>query len=325
MHLLLRLADRQAADRVAVEADARRRASDSSRRSSYMPPWTMPNSAFGLSHAVELGARARAPSAATAPSTRAASSSRRPGTACIRRTPSRCRSRARAGSASRSSGVRSSRSPLTGDANVTPSSRDLAQRAEAEHLEAAGVGEDRPVPAHEPMQPAVRARSPRARAAATGGTCCRGRSARRARCSSAGVIALTVPYVPTGMNTGVSTAPCAVVSRPHVLRRRLPVISNCMLTVCPARSAAPPDHRRGSLRARHARPRGIGIGRCVFAIAAHLHEIAVAPPSRPRRCETCPISNRMLLPADRDDAQPACTDVGKRNRREIRAAVFDDE
>ena len=33
---------------------------------------------------------------------------------------------------------------------------DLAQRAEAEHLEAARIGENRPLPAHEAVQPAVR-------------------------------------------------------------------------------------------------------------------------------------------------------------------------
>src|SRR5215469_2465552 len=37
------------------------------------------------------------------------------------------------------------------------------------------------------------------------------------------VIALTVPAVPTGMNTGVSTAPCAVVRRP---RRAAPSRAN---------------------------------------------------------------------------------------------------
>ena len=48
-----------------------------------------------------------------------------------------------------SSGDRKQASPLTGERNATPSSRDLAQFAQAEHLESAGIGEDRPVPAHE--------------------------------------------------------------------------------------------------------------------------------------------------------------------------------
>ena len=55
-------------------------------------------------------------------SNRAASLARGRVAACTRRTPSRCRSRACAGCCIDSSGVRNSRSPLTGDGNVTPSS-----------------------------------------------------------------------------------------------------------------------------------------------------------------------------------------------------------
>jgi hypothetical protein len=54
-----------------------------------------------------------------------------------------------------SSGVRNSLSPLTGEANFTPSSPILRSCAQREHLEAAGVGEYRSVPAHEAMQAAV--------------------------------------------------------------------------------------------------------------------------------------------------------------------------
>ena len=42
-----------------------------------------------------------------------------------------------------SSGVRNSASPLIGDWNATPSSLILRSSPEAEHLEAARVGEDR--------------------------------------------------------------------------------------------------------------------------------------------------------------------------------------
>ena len=55
-----------------------------------------------------------------------------------------------------SSGVRKHASPLTGDWNLTPSSVILRSAPEAEHLEAARIGEDRSVPAHEAVQPAVR-------------------------------------------------------------------------------------------------------------------------------------------------------------------------
>ena len=44
---------------------------------------------------------------------------------------------------------------MTGEANCTPSSEIFPQRPEAEHLEAARVGQDRTVPAHEAVQPAV--------------------------------------------------------------------------------------------------------------------------------------------------------------------------
>ena len=44
-----RLADRQTAERIAVEAGFQETRRDSSRNAAYMPPWTMPNSAAGLS------------------------------------------------------------------------------------------------------------------------------------------------------------------------------------------------------------------------------------------------------------------------------------
>jgi hypothetical protein len=52
-------------------------------------------------------------------------------------------------------GTMNSLSPLIGDWKRTPSFADLAQVAQAEHLEAAGVGQDRAVPAHEAVQAAV--------------------------------------------------------------------------------------------------------------------------------------------------------------------------
>ena len=98
---------------------------------------------------------------------------------------------------------------------MTPSSSTREQRvAEREDLEAAGVGEDRAVPAHERVQAAELGDHVLARAGSAGGTCCRGRSARRARAARRGRRVLTVAFVPTGMNAGVGTSPCAVCSTP---------------------------------------------------------------------------------------------------------------
>ena len=49
------------------------------------------------------------------------------------------------------------RAAVDGRAELHALLGDLAQRFEAEHLEAAGVGEDRTAPVHEAVQPAVRA------------------------------------------------------------------------------------------------------------------------------------------------------------------------
>ena len=88
---------------------------------------------------------------------------------------------------------------------------DLRDRvAQREDLEAARVGEDRPVPGHEAVQPAEVARSARRRGGSAGGRCCRAGSARRGRAPRPGASALTVACVPTGMKTGVRQSPCAV-------------------------------------------------------------------------------------------------------------------
>jgi hypothetical protein len=54
------------------------------------------------------------------------------------------------------SGVSSSRSPLTGDANATPSSRTLRKAPRLQTWNPAGIGEERALPAHEAMQAAMR-------------------------------------------------------------------------------------------------------------------------------------------------------------------------
>ena len=97
--------------------------------------------------------------------------------------------------------------------NVAAVLVDLAQVAQRDDLEAARVGQDRPVPVHEPVQPAE-ARDPLVARAQVQviGVGEDDRSRRRAR--SSGESALTVAFVPTGMNCGVSTTPCGKVSRP---------------------------------------------------------------------------------------------------------------
>ena len=102
--------------------------------------------------------------------------------------------------------------------NVDPVVVDHPQVAQRDDLEAARVGQDRPVPAHEPVQPAealdalvagaqvqvVGVRQDDRRAGVA-----RGRP---------GASALTVAFVPTGMNCGVSTTPCGSVRRPSRAR-----------------------------------------------------------------------------------------------------------
>ena len=92
------------------------------------------------------------------------------------------------------------------DAVVVDARDRVAQR---EDLVAAGVGEDRPVPAHEPVQAAE------LRDQVLAGTQMQvvrvaeqDRGAERAEL--VGVDALDRPFVPTGMKAGVGTSPCAV-------------------------------------------------------------------------------------------------------------------
>ena len=103
---------------------------------------------------------------------------------------------------------------------VTPSSVELAQLGEAHHLEAARVGQDRPLPVHEAVQPA----EPRHPLGAgpqhqVVGVAEQHVGAGRARTLS-GSIALTVPAVPTGMKAGVRMSPRGV--REHARRARRP-------------------------------------------------------------------------------------------------------
>ena len=87
---------------------------------------------------------------------------------------------------------------------------DLHERAEAEDLVAAAVGEDRPGPADEAMQAAALGDQVVAGTEIAGDRCWRGRWPRRPPRGSRWVTPRTAPRVPTGMNAGVSTRPCGV-------------------------------------------------------------------------------------------------------------------
>ena len=125
---------------------------------------------------------------------------------------SRRRPRAPPGSPSRASGVSSSRLPSRCDRNVTPSSVDPVASRQAEDLEPAGVGQDRTVPAHERVQPAERRHHVLARPERQVVGVGQHHPVPVAR-SWSGVSPLTVAWVPTGMNAGVSTEPFGVRSR----------------------------------------------------------------------------------------------------------------
>ena len=120
-----------------------------------MPPCTMPNSACpGFAPPIATAARTPAssapPSAATAPS-RARLPCAPPAARCTRRTASGCRPKQaldldrplRRQHVLRPVDVRLERAALL---------RDLADLRQAHHLEAAAIGQDRAVPAHELMQ-----------------------------------------------------------------------------------------------------------------------------------------------------------------------------
>ena len=95
---------------------------------------------------------------------------------------------------------------------------DRPPRGEAEHLIAAAVGQDRLRPADERDAGRRGARSGRRPAADRDDRCCSAGSRRRAPSRSRCVTPLTAPCVPTGMNAGVCTSPCAVVITPRRAR-----------------------------------------------------------------------------------------------------------
>ena len=177
-----------------------------------MPPCTIPNRAFGLARASNSLRERRAQRSDS--SIEAAASSRVAGYGVHSSNTMAISESSARWTCIEISGVSSRRSPLTGDANATPSSRTLRK---APRLQTWKPPES---VRSERCQPMKRCR-PRCAAI----TSIPGRSQRwnvlpsticaPSASSSFGAIALTVPYVPTGMNTGVSTAPCAVSSRPR--------------------------------------------------------------------------------------------------------------
>ena len=91
---------------------------------------------------------------------------------------------------------------------------DFAQAAQAEHLEAARIGEDGVGPRHEAVQPAQLADQLVARPQITDDRCWpAGCATPRSSARSRWVSPLTVACVPTGMKTGVSMVPCARVQQ----------------------------------------------------------------------------------------------------------------
>ena len=119
-----------------------------------MPPCTMPNSALALPRRSN-SARERAAQRSDS-SIDAAASSRVAGYGVHSSNTITMSESSACWICIEISGVRNSLSPLTGEANATPSSCTRRSGAEAPHLEAARVGEDRPLPAHEAVQAAVR-------------------------------------------------------------------------------------------------------------------------------------------------------------------------
>ena len=90
---------------------------------------------------------------------------------------------------------------------------DLGQAAKAHHLIAAAVGQDRPVPAHEPVQPA-QPRDPLGGRAQHQVIGVAEDDVGPARRDLAGRSALTVAAVPTGMKAGVRIVPRRMVIAP---------------------------------------------------------------------------------------------------------------
>ena len=105
------------------------------------------------------------------------------------------------------------RAPVEVAGEATPSSLTLVSSLKAHHLIAAAVGQDRPLPAHEPVQPAELRHALGAGAKHQMIGVAEDDVGAAARTSS-GRIALTVAAVPTGMNAGVRISPRSMAIAP---------------------------------------------------------------------------------------------------------------
>ena len=145
------------------------------------PPCTMPNSArpggaLSKARLQRSAQRERQPHGALELG-RACSAAR-----CTRRAASTMSAPSSVWISMARSGDRSTMAPSRCERKVTPLFRRcLRSSRQRHHLEAAGIGEDRPRPVHELVQAAERRRSARRPAAASGDRCCRAGCRRRSR------------------------------------------------------------------------------------------------------------------------------------------------
>ena len=167
---------------------------------------------------------------------------------------------------------------------------ELERVGEAEDLEAARVGEDGAVPVHERVQAAGVAHDVSAGAQVRGGRCWRAAPARRCRPSCGVVTPLTVARVPTGMNTGVSTGPCAVWKRPRraevvASRARSSKSKSVMRGIVPGRTSRPPRtaHQRVHCVANHPLPAHVQRSKMTDRPTDDAALLAAARDRRPRR------------------------------------------
>ena len=177
---VLRLADREPADRVAVEADLDERARALRRAASDRRRPARCRTARGPAARARTRACSARPSAATAAS-RARSRRASPAAAMHSSSCMAMSAPSRRWISIERSGVSSMHRAVEMRAEGHAVLVDLAQLGERHHLEAAGIGQDRMRPVHEPVQAAERRDRARRRAAASGDRCCRARSRRRSR------------------------------------------------------------------------------------------------------------------------------------------------
>ena len=195
-HLGLRLPHRQAADRDPVERQPPIAATDARRSSGSTPPWTMPKTAWSGAARRERALAQRC----VWPSPRRPPARGSPGIHELVERHRHVRPEERL-DLHRPLGGEPMRRAVEVRGEGHPVVVDPPQVGQAEDLEAARIGQDRSVPAHEPMQAAEAARSARRRPQAEVVRVAEDHL-RAGRAQVAGVSAFTVAWVPTGMNCG---------------------------------------------------------------------------------------------------------------------------